>query len=227
MKVLSLSITLASIGSQTSGKLSPSLSNNKYSSDYQFSALTEPPNEATLEMIKEAKEGRDYLRFVASTRMTRAVWWLESDIRHPHRTRLPQDYPYAVGKHRRIPGCGSARHALSVVQSQRQVGTRAFHGTGGQRSRIRRRQYAPTCYWRQDRHRLLEGHGPGDQHQLRHHRPPCYLLRHRQLLRPLHPLQPQHLLRHHHLLSESSSNLYQRPCNDKQEGIRRATRDGE
>jgi hypothetical protein len=77
---LSLSITAASIGSQTSRKLSPSLSNDKYSSDYWFSALTEPPNEATLEMIKDAKEGRDYLRFVASTRMTRAVWWLQSEV---------------------------------------------------------------------------------------------------------------------------------------------------
>jgi hypothetical protein len=44
-----------------------------YNADYWFSALTEPADEVTLEMIKEAKEVRDYLRFVASTRMTRAL----------------------------------------------------------------------------------------------------------------------------------------------------------
>jgi hypothetical protein len=59
---------------------SPDISDNNYSSNYRFSALTGPPNEATLEMIKEAKEGRDYLRFVASTRMARAIWWLGSEV---------------------------------------------------------------------------------------------------------------------------------------------------
>jgi hypothetical protein len=56
-----------------------SISSDHYSSDHSSSALTEPANEATFEMIKEAKEGRDYLRFVASTRMTRALWWLQSE----------------------------------------------------------------------------------------------------------------------------------------------------
>jgi hypothetical protein len=41
--------------------------------------LTEPPEEVTLGMIDEAKEARDYLRFVASTRMTRALWWCQSE----------------------------------------------------------------------------------------------------------------------------------------------------